>query len=290
MDERQAQIRERAGLEESLLNVEFIQWLQKWGSWILMAAALAAAIVWARQKWEVTTKARMDRAFFEYEQARGRGGNPSPDALTAVATEYEGVGAVADLARLAAADAYLDAVRRGIKVGASVKSDPTGRTSGELENPEDALSEQDRADYLNRAADLYEAVRLRCANNPDRVILTLNALYGLAAVDESRGDLDAARSRYQQIVSVAETAGFDLHARIATSRIERLDSLREVPSLPARAQVPKPPEPAAPVVLPAPGSEQGVAAPNEKSAQPVPTTRPMDPQPETKQESPEPPR
>ena len=42
MEERQTQIREGAGLEESKLNVEFIDWLQRWSTPILLLVAGAA--------------------------------------------------------------------------------------------------------------------------------------------------------------------------------------------------------------------------------------------------------
>ena len=114
MDDRQAQIRERAGLEESRLNVEFIEWLRKWGSPLLLIAALAGAAWVVRERLQRGHNEKVDRAFTEFEAAAGTD-NPSPDALLAVATEFAGVRAVPTLAKLEAADAYLDGVRRGVR-------------------------------------------------------------------------------------------------------------------------------------------------------------------------------
>ena len=50
MDERQQQIKAGAGLEESRINQDLIDFLQKWGSWILMALAVAA-LAYAGLQW-----------------------------------------------------------------------------------------------------------------------------------------------------------------------------------------------------------------------------------------------
>jgi hypothetical protein len=42
MDERQTQIRERAGLEEARYNQDFIEFLRRFGTPILMVAAVIA--------------------------------------------------------------------------------------------------------------------------------------------------------------------------------------------------------------------------------------------------------
>ncbi|GJQ30983.1 MAG: hypothetical protein HBSAPP03_28670 [Phycisphaerae bacterium] len=282
MDERQTQIRERAGLEESRLNVEFIDWLRKWGSPLLLVAALAAGAVWAKEKYGKTTRDKADGAFLAFEQARGTGQNVSPDSLVAVANEYGGTRAVGELARLEAADAYLDGVRRGLKVGAVMKTGPEAKP-GELENPDDVLTAQDRADYLARAGELYQAVLTASDGKPERMLLALNALYGLAAVAEGRGEFDAARAWYEKIAARTEGTTFDAHAKVAKKRIAGLDGLKALAPLPSFDQVPKLPEPApaaipATPIEPAPGEPVAPtpAPPSEPTDTPPPTPAPGD--------------
>lgn len=268
MDERQTQIRERAGLEESRLNVDFIDWLRKWGTPLLLVAALASGAYLAKNRWDISRTERVDRAFGELEAARA-GGNVSPDALIAVAAEYDGVRSVGELARLEAADAYLDAVRRGVKLGATLKVDPSGRNPGELEDPADAITDADRADYLARARDLYQTVLAATENKPGKELLALNAMYGLAACEESLGQLDAARALYERIAKVTDGGTYATHAKVAMRRITRLDMLRDIPALPRRADVPRPPEP-----VPAPVIPPVVAPPAEVPASETPAPEP----------------
>lgn len=256
MDDRQTQIRERAGLEESRLNVDFIDWLRKWGSPLLLVAALGAGAVWAKEKYTKTKKDNADLAFSQYEQARGDGKNVSPDSLAAVASEFQGTRSVGELARLEAADAYLDGVRRGLKVGAVLKTDDSEGRPGQLENAEDVLTAEGKADYLTRAGDLYQAVLSTTDTNPDKVLLALNAMYGLAAVEEGRANFDGARTWYEKIAARTTDTTWDAHAKVAMRRIVRLDTLKTAPVLPSIDLVPKPPTPA-PIVAPAPTPTDG---------------------------------
>src|SRR4051812_13198792 len=114
MDERQTQIRERAGLEESRLNQEFIEWLRKWGTPIMLVVAVVAAAYALKDRWNKAADNKIDQGWQELEAVK-QGGNVSPDALISLASDYEGVAAISPMARLEAADAYLDALRRGIK-------------------------------------------------------------------------------------------------------------------------------------------------------------------------------
>src|SRR5438874_2058363 len=104
MDERQSQIRERAGLEESRLNEDFIEFLRKWGTPALMVLAIVAVGYLGLNKYKKARDEKIDKAFFDYEQVSGSN-NPSPQSLTATAEEHEGVKAVSMLARRDAADA-----------------------------------------------------------------------------------------------------------------------------------------------------------------------------------------
>jgi hypothetical protein len=284
MDERQAQIRERAGLEESRLNQEFIEWLRKWGSPILMVVAVLAVAYALRDRWHKAADSKLDQGFEELAAATS-GGNSSPDALLALANTYDGHAAISALARLEAADAYLDALRRGVKPGAVLKVE-NNRQTGELENPDDALTDADRTDFLKRSAELYQQVFDQTSAKAGQHVLTINALYGLAAVAEGRQELDKAKGYYEQIAKIAEANAMPAHAALANERIKKLPELQNVPKLYAKAELPPAPkkeEPAAPTITPVSGPPAPVPAPpavlpdvlsNQPPAAPAPSPAP----------------
>lgn len=241
MDERQMQIRERAGLEEARLNVEFIEFLKKYSTPALVAAAVVAGGFVLYQRMHNAKLEHMDKAFGELE-AVSASSSPSPDSLAQVAAEYSDARAVPALAYLEAGDVLLLQVQRGIKEGAKVKSD------GTLEKPEDALTDADRSAYLARAQELYTSAEKQGAENPSRLPVRLGAMFGLAAVAESRDDLAGARAQYEKIVKLTDGTAWKAKAEVAKARIARLDSLKAMPRIVAKADLPKLPgeEPQAP--------------------------------------------
>lgn len=248
-DNRLSQIKEGAGLEESRLNVELIEFLRKWSTPVLLVLAAVAIgyFLWNKQK--EARQARIDEAFAQYNSSTETG-TPSPDALRRIAQDYQGVTGVSVLAQLAAADQYLRAVQRGVMPGALLNQ------LGEAENAEDVLGEEDRERFLAEAETLYKDVHARTVEKPQYALHTLSALYGLAAVAESRGDLDAAKNVLDQAHQLAIRHGFAEHAVITEQRIETLPSRAQPVSLihkealpPIPALEPEPaatPEPLAP--------------------------------------------
>jgi hypothetical protein len=280
MDERQAQIRERAGLEESRLNEEFIDWLRKWGTPILLVVAVLAVGYNIKDRWHKARDSKLDAGFEELAAAT-TGGNSSPDTLLSIASTYDGHAAISSLARLDAADAYLDAIRRGVKPGAVLKTGKDGSPTGELDNPEDALTDADRTSFLKLAGDLYQQVYDKSSSESGQQLLTINALYGLAAIAECRQEFDKAKGYYEQIAKLADASSLPAHAALANERIKTLPDLVKVPKLFTKAELPPPPkpeEPPAPVVTPAaapPGAPAaGTPAP---SAAPVQPSSPVPP-------------
>ncbi len=239
IDERQTDgIREGAGREESRYNLEFIDFLQKWGTPILMvAAAISAGMVGWRYYQEKKTE-HLDNAFVEYEAASGD--NASPEALIAVAEQYHKVKSVSLMARLDAADAYLQSVRSGAKPGARFNAD------GTLETPEDAMAQEDREAFLTKADQQFETVLAESINDGDRQWFAVGALFGIAAVDECREKFDDAKATYERIVKLAAGTPLDLQAKLAQERLATVDLLKAMPPLLSRAELPKPPAPPAP--------------------------------------------
>lgn len=292
MDERQQKIREGAGLEESRLNQEFIELLQKWSMPVLVVIAATAVGYAAWGKYQQARTAKINTAFRELESASDTP-NPSPESLKRVADEYEGVRSVSLLARLEAADQYMRTLRAGVKPGAEVKPD------GTLAKPEDALSEQDIAFNLAQAKLLYQRIFDEASAASGKELLTVSALYGLAAVAESKKDTDQAQAHYLKLSDIAEKVGYGTHATLARKRITQLDQIVKDIPLYDRADLPDmpwdlvgppmPPPEAPPVVPPAPPATQGAENTLPPPAPQDPTPPPSEPpQPDDKPEQPAP--
>lgn len=249
MDDRQQQIRDRAGLDESRVNQEFVDLLKKYTTPALL---LLAIVVGGYAGWQRLQQARAQKvadAFRDLEAvSNASGGIPSPNSLIDVAEQYAGVGAVPALARLEAADACLAIARSGIEPGAVYNED------GTLSDPNAVLDDEAKSGYLSRAHALYSDVLAATEGNEAQKMIAVNALFGLAAVEETRGDIDQARQRYEAITRRTEGTTFTLHRELARERMATLETLAAVPALPSDADLPKPVAPELPA-LPAPAPE-----------------------------------
>ena len=162
---------------------------------MLVVAVLAVGYN-LKDRWHKARDTKLDAGFEELTAAT-TGANSSPDTLISIASTYEGHASISSLARLDAADAYLDAIRRGVKPGAVLKPGKDGAApTGELDNPDDILTDADRTTFLKQADDLYQQVYDKCSKESGQQLLTINALYGLAAIAECRQDFDKAKGYY----------------------------------------------------------------------------------------------
>lgn len=244
MEQRHREIRERAGREEARLNQEFIDFLKRWGTPILMVAAALSLGYVGMDYMKKQRAAKVDAAFKDL-QAVSLGGSlaASPDSLLNVASTHSGVAGVSNMARLGAGDSFLQAVRTGLRPGAVLKAD------GTPEIADDILTDADRTSYLERAAEAYGAVLRDTENRKGQEVHAIGALYGLAAVEEARGQRDAAKVHLEKVRAIADRMGFALHSKIAARRIESIDSSEGIPTLVSQSELPAPP---APPELPAP--------------------------------------
>lgn len=275
------QIRERAGLEEARLNQDFIAFVTKWSTPLLVVIAL---IVGGNFLYAQYTKRQEEKTTLAFDQlaAAAAVANPSPESLRNVAAEFAGVGSVAEIARLKAGDAYMRAVMRGVKPGADLNQD------GTLKVPTDEMSAEDRASFLDSAANEYKLVAEATSGRRGKEVLHVGALFGLASVAESRGDAAGAKSYYDQIQSIASgTTDLKAFAKLAAARIEDLNSILVVGKLPLHATLapatkeePKPVAPPTGLDLPAPSGVMGPDVPAAPAAAPVesaPSSNPVQP-------------
>ena len=236
MENRQTEIKTGEGLLESRLNQDFIDWLRKWGFWILLVLAIASLSYAGMKELDRRRVMALDDAFREYRDAQLSG---SPDSLLAVASQHQGKGAVPVLATLEAADIYLKSARSGVAPGGIAGLD------------DDLLDENARTQMANRAGELYEQVYARTKNDDAQLTLAIGARWGIAAVKVIGKDFDGAQSILKEISQEAKAGGFDKLAEVAEIRLARLDELELAAPLPRQADLPTPPP------APAQGAGQG---------------------------------
>ena len=246
-DRRLDQIKEGAGLEESRINQDLVEFLRKWSTPALLVLAVIMLGYFFHNKQKAARAAHVDAAFRQYNQS-AETNNPSPDALRGVAEDFKNVEGVYLLATRKAADEYLRAVSRGVKPGAELDQ------AGEPVDPTDMLTDEDRDRFLSEAEGLYRQVFDQTTGKPNLSLHTLTALYGLAAISESRSDVDAARNVLDQALALARDHGYLEHVTIIQDRIDNLPSLMaEKVVLYAKADLPeipalKQPEPELPTI------------------------------------------
>lgn len=236
LDQRQTQIREGAGLEESRLNREFIDLLQKISMPVLVIVAILAVGYAFKQRYDRGQKEKLDLAFSEIEAASSSA-HPSPDALRSIADEYQSIAGVYLKGSLRAGDAYLDTFRSGVKPGAELKPD------GSLAKPEDVLADSDKAYHLSQAEAMYQRVYSETAGKSEYTLMRLESMYGLAAVAECKGEYDAAKKHYEDIIALTDKGPWAIHTTLAKARIASLGNLKDLPHMYKAAELPKPPEP-----------------------------------------------
>jgi hypothetical protein len=242
------QIREGAGREESMINVEFVDWLKKYSTPILLVLCVVVLGYVGLQRYRASQLAKLDEAFFQLDKASESG---SPEALLAVARDHPGRGNVEHIATIGAARLYLAAARTGMVVGAVLNPDGTPI------QPEDVLTPEARAEYLEKATSAFSRVIAGTKSDPNLALTTLEAMIGLASVAETKGDQAAAKSVYEDIDRVAQTSGFPGFSLLAKQRLETLPSIANPPTLLTKAQLPAVAPPASPFgpVIPPPVME-----------------------------------
>lgn len=195
----------QSDLSESRVNEDFVVWLKTKGPfWLLFCLVLIFAFLfWTRYQEGKAVHVR--DAWVELGNAR------IPESLIEVAQQYPDVGAVSDLARLRAAQAYL------ASVNAMRNFDHTP------DNPK-ILTEKQRTDYLADAKSLFRAIIDQPSTGLDRTLITINAMAGLASIAEIEQDPKKARDLFTEAAQLAQPS-YPLLAQRLTVRAEA-----EVPS------------------------------------------------------------
>ena len=236
MDERQAQIKEGAGLEESRVNTDLVEFLRKWSTPLLLVLVAIVGAYVLKQRVDDARQRNVDSAFAEHAAAMSGMGEVSPDSLRAIAENYDSVPAVRDMARLDAGDAYLRAAISGVKPGAVVDLE------GAVENEEDLIAADERDWWYGQAQEMYQAVWDATGEESGRPMTSIGAAFGLGSIAESRGDLDAAGEWYATAGRVAESAKLPNFVSLAEQRSSEMVAVADRPVLISSVNLPTPPE------------------------------------------------
>jgi hypothetical protein len=82
------------------------------------------------------------------------------------------------------------------------------------------LTEDEKKAQLGKAATEYEAVLAAAGRNDGLAIHAVSALFGLASVAESRGELDKAKEQYTKLIELANRVGYTREAEADTKGVE----------------------------------------------------------------------
>lgn len=252
MDDRQQNIEVGAGLQESRINQELLDWLNKWGSWILTGVLIVVLAYLGYIKYLEYQADRRDKAFDAYMNARGDESPAgvlagSPDSLIQIANEREGIGSVSHLARLDAANIYLGWARLGLAPGAITELSPEP-------GADDYLTPEEQNEMYARAYALFQQVANETSARPELGLIRLNALKGMAASSLSLEEFDRAKAEYEQAVEIANAQGLPDLATYITTIIEDLPNYRVPIAVYPEEQLPREIRPVEEQDIPASGS------------------------------------
>lgn len=219
LDKRQRQIKVGAGMEDARYNVEFVDFLRKWGSTVMLVIAAAAMAFWGLQKYRENKEAKAGVAFGDVDQAMaaGTGGDVNPEVLVRIAEDNQGQGAVPIMARLAAAEQWRSSALMGYRPGSL---DARTRT---VTNQDDYLTPEGKRDFLEKARAQYQIVVDQTSGSKAKATFTLTGLMGLAAIAETMGKPEEAKAAYKRAQELAEASEFPEYAALAKARLETVD-------------------------------------------------------------------
>lgn len=179
MDRERLQQVQQSDLSESRVNEDFVNWIKTSGPWYLLAVLIGIAVYMYIVNIQRAELRAREQAWFDFSEA------VMPASLEDVATIHGDIDGIANLARLRAANTYLQAMQSNLAIGSTMEDGTP-------------LSEEDRSKGMEHATMLYKQVIESDDGSFGDTIVTVNALNGLAALSESVGDIDMARTYYEQ--------------------------------------------------------------------------------------------
>ena len=206
MDRKRLGNVQQTDLTEGRINDDFLFWLKTSGPNWLLAVLVVACLVMGWNWWQNRSAQARDLAWAELDAA------DLPSSLKDVAVKHADVGAVASFALLNAGDRFLQSVVTG------------QRFDREATATDAQLDPAMRLEWLNEADALYSDVIKNAQANPNNAAsrgFEVSALFGRAAVAESKGDVAAAKVSLEAAQILAGTE-YPWVAGQAKARIETL--------------------------------------------------------------------
>lgn len=195
-------------LKESQLNEDFIDNLKQYGPWILVAVLSVIAVRLWMSRTAQDAIIKRDTAWYELLTTT------EPASLEDVALTWSDVDSVSSIARLQAGSTLLR----------SIAAEPD-------------MAEADRTEALNAATAAFSQVLTADDGARATTVIAVTAMNGLAAVAESKGDAETARSWYAK--SESRAAGWlEPLAEQARRRAESADAASQATSRPKRGSPP----------------------------------------------------
>lgn len=261
MDERQSRVEVGAGLQESRLNTEFIDFLKRWTAPVLWVIVLVVGVIAGLNWLETRRLAEIDAALSQYEAERD--GLVVPATMIAVAEDNAGVSSVYTLAKKAAGDAMLG--------GAAYALEP-----GELNEREQPVVIEDdrRRELAQRALEQFEDAARENRGSRDRAVYEFNALWGVASAHLSLAELSedegersehesAAVAALERLAARAEATGDPFYAGAARNRIAYIEEIGGPVRIVSGSELPIDEGPVGPSMPQMPGGGVGgMTAPN----------------------------
>ena len=216
MDDRLKDV-QTSDLTDSRLNHEFVDWLKTKGLNWLLAFLLVACAFLGWDMWNRRKADQRDQAWIALSEAT------MPSTLTqSVATLHAETDGVANIALLRAADQYLNATQTGVLPGMTASDEGA------------VLDAEGREEMLASAMSIYGQVveRNSGAEGFAAKPFVISALFGQAAVAESRGNVEEATTHLAEAARIAQPEYPQL-ALQAEARIENLTEVTSIGDLPA---------------------------------------------------------
>lgn len=224
VDKRVEQNLRTSQMEDDVINVEFLDWLKKWGPNIIIAVALAIIIFQGTQWWIRKTEDRQSMAWADLANTDNVAG------LLAVADENRNIGSVSELAWLSAAQMHYQTILNDKPIVTdaltNTKTETPDPDTDENDNADKDKSEKpthldpkDRNDLLDKMQNLYQNVISSTKDSPQKILLRIQAVFGMATVAEMKLDYDSATSWYEKAQTLTGTEYPKLTA-LAQARIK----------------------------------------------------------------------
>jgi len=213
-------------LTESRLNDDFVFWLKKHGMNTLLAVLIAACAFLGYDYWRRKQVEGASQVWSQFTVAQ------LPEDFEKIAKDNPDVPQAAMIALLQAGDLRLRQIQSGVLVAAQGTTPAKPLDDAARKIAQDAADENytKAAEVANTAAG---------GSRSGAALVTLQSLFGRAAIAESRGDMDGARKFLGEAEKLAGENWAPI-AKLAKARIDGLVAIAEPLKLPPNAELPAP--------------------------------------------------